>query len=198
VTTTADPWAYAWWLMSRAAGVTAFALASVAVLMGLMMAGRWARRPGAGRALFVAHQHAALGALIAIAVHALTLLADPWLHPGVAGVAVPLAIAYRPAATALGIVAGYGAALLGLTYYARRWIGRRRWRQAHRATIVVWALGAGHALTAGSDASTPWMRAILLAMAAPIAALFLARVLGARRPVRRPRQTTDAGTAPAG
>ena len=74
-------------------------------------------------------------------VHGATLLADPWLRPGVSGVLVPFAMGYRPLFTGLGIVAGYLAALLGLSFYARRRIGARLWRKLHRATVLVWALG---------------------------------------------------------
>jgi sulfoxide reductase heme-binding subunit YedZ len=96
-------------------------------------------------------------------------------------------MAYRPVATGIGTIAGYLAALLGLSFYARRTIGARLWRRAHRLTIVVWLMAAIHALTAGTDASTPWMRAILVASAVPIGALFVARVVGGRRrPSPRP------------
>ena len=51
-----------------------------------------------------------------------------------------------------------------------------------------------HALTAGSDASTPWMRAILGGSAAAIAVLFATRVLGGRRrPVPAARVAAPAG-----
>ncbi|HEU4973645.1 MAG TPA: hypothetical protein VFT50_01045 [Baekduia sp.] len=186
MSTPTDPTLYGWWLASRAAGVTAFVLASVAVIAGLAMAGRVSRRPGMARALRAAHEQAALGALLAMAAHGALLLGDHWLHPSLAQIAIPFTAAYRPLATGLGIVAAYGAALLGLTFYLRKRIGARLWRRAHRLTIVVWALAAVHALTAGTDASTPWMRAILLASAIPIAALFTLRVAhGLRRPATR-------------
>jgi methionine sulfoxide reductase heme-binding subunit len=145
------------------------------------MAGRLARAPGRARLLRSIHEQAALGALIAIVVHGVALLGDRWMHPGLAGISVPFAMSYRPLATGIGIIAGYLAALLGLSFYARRRIGARLWRRAHRLTIVVWLLAALHALTAGTDASTPWMRAILVASAVPIAGLFAARVAGGRR-----------------
>ena len=182
-----DPSHYVFWLMSRAAGVTAFALASVSVALGLMMAGKLSRRPGMARRLRAVHEHAALGALIAIVVHGLSLLGDHWLHPGLTGISVPFAMSYRPLATGLGIIAGYLAALLGLSFYARRRIGARLWRRAHRLTIVVWAMAAIHALTAGTDASTPWMRAILALSAAPILVLFIARTTSGRRRPARPQ-----------
>jgi methionine sulfoxide reductase heme-binding subunit len=180
-----DPTHYLFWLTSRAAGVTAFALASVSVGLGLTMAGRLARGPGRAKRLRAIHEQTALGALIAIVVHGVALLGDHWMHPGVTGISVPFAMSYRPVATGIGIIAGYLAALLGLSFYARRRIGARLWRKAHRFTALVWLMAAIHAITAGTDASTPWMRAILLASAVPITGLFMARVAGARRK-RRP------------
>jgi sulfoxide reductase heme-binding subunit YedZ len=179
--TSPDPLQYGWWLAARASGIVALALVTLSVAVGLAMAGRVARRPGLSRTLMALHQHAALAGLVAIAVHGLTLLADPWLRPGVTGVTVPFSMSYRPAFTGLGIVAAYLAALLGLSFYARRRIGPRLWRRAHRATVLVYALGVVHALGAGSDASTPWLRWLLLVTGAPILVLFLRRVT-ARRP----------------
>jgi sulfoxide reductase heme-binding subunit YedZ len=92
-------------------------------------------------------------------------------------VTVPFAIGYRPLFSGLGVVAAYLAALLGLTFYMRRRIGARLWRKAHRATVLVYVLGVVHALGAGTDASTPWLRVFLLLTGAPIAVLFLRRVL---------------------
>jgi methionine sulfoxide reductase heme-binding subunit len=181
-----DPTHYVFWLTSRAAGVTAFALASVSVGLGLTMAGRLARGPGRARLLRTIHEQTALAALIAIVVHGVALLGDRWMHPGLAGISVPFAMSYRPLATGIGIIAGYLAALLGLSFYARRRIGARLWRRAHRLTVVVWVLAAVHALTAGTDASTTWMRAILVASTVPIAGLFAARVASRSRRQARP------------
>jgi sulfoxide reductase heme-binding subunit YedZ len=191
-----DPLQYGWWLAARASGIVALALVTLSVGVGLAMAGRVARRPGLSRTLMALHEHAALAGLVAIAVHGLTLLADPWLHPGIAGVTVPFAMGYRPAFTGLGILAGYLAALLGLSFYARRRIGARLWRRAHRATALVYALGVVHALGAGSDAATPWLRTFVLVTGAPILGLFVRRVT-ARRPAPRQRavvlRTTNVG-----
>ena len=110
-----------------------------------------------------------------------TLLGDRWLSPGVAGITLPFTMSYRPLFTGLGIVAGYMAALLGLSFYARRRIGARLWRKLHRATVVVYLLAVVHALGAGTDASTIWLRGFMLVTGAPILYLFLVRVLPRRR-----------------
>lgn len=178
---------YGWWLASRASGLVALVLVTVSVGVGLAMAGRVARRPSLKRQLLALHEHAALTGLVAIAVHGATLLMDPWLHPGALGVAVPFTMSYRPVYSGLGIIGAYLAAFLGLTYYARRRVGVKRWRKLHRASVVVYVLGVVHALGAGTDASTPWLRGFLLVTGVPIAVLFVRRVT-ARRPAPAPRR----------
>ena len=98
-----DPLHYAWWLTSRASGVVALVLVSLAVLAGLAMAARVLPRPALKRAVARLHEHVALAALGAIAVHGLSLLGDSWLKPGVRGIAIPFAMSYRPAFTAQGL-----------------------------------------------------------------------------------------------
>jgi sulfoxide reductase heme-binding subunit YedZ len=169
-----------WWLVSRASGVVALVLISLSVVMGLAMAVKLLRRPGLKRTIVRLHEHVALVALVAIAVHGLALLGDGWLKPGLGGITVPFELAYRPALTGLGIIAGYLALLLGPSFYLRRRLGARRWRKLHRATVLIWVLSAVHAIGAGSDGATVWLRAVVLAPVMPIAYLLALRLLGAR------------------
>lgn len=166
---------YVWWLASRSAGMVAMALVTASVLLGLAMAAKLIaprRRKDALRL----HEHLALLSLAAIGAHGLLLLPDPWLHPGASGIAVPFAIGYRPIWTGLGILAGYLAAALGLSFYVRRHTGPRLWRRLHRATALVYVLGLLHALGAGTDAQIPLVKGLLLASAAPALALMALRL----------------------
>jgi sulfoxide reductase heme-binding subunit YedZ len=172
-----DPMEYGWWLASRASGIVALALISLSVILGLAMAGRVSREPKLRKAMIAVHEHAALAALIAIAVHGITLLGDKWLDPGPLGILVPFHMGHEPLYTGLGIIGGYLAAALGLSFYARRRIGAKRWRSLHKATILVYVLSVAHTLGAGSDAGTPWLRAQLVLTGAPILFLFVMRVL---------------------
>jgi methionine sulfoxide reductase heme-binding subunit len=176
-----DPMEYAWWLASRASGIVALALISLSVMLGLAMAGRVSREPKLRKAMIAVHEHAALAALIAIAVHGITLLGDKWLDPGVPGILIPFQMEHEPLYTGLGILGGYLAAALGLSFYARRRIGTRRWRSLHKATILVYVLSVIHTLGAGSDAGTPWLRVQLVLTGAPIVFLFVMRVLPAAK-----------------
>ncbi len=171
---------HGWWLASRASGLVALVLVTVSVFLGLMMSGKVMRRPGFAKKLLAVHEQTALAGLVAIAVHGIALLGDPWLHPGVAGVVVPFALGFKTLFTGLGVIAAYLAALLGLSYYVRRRIGARLWRKAHRATVVVYLLGLTHAIGAGSDASAVWVRWWVILTTPVIGGLFVSRVLSAR------------------
>jgi sulfoxide reductase heme-binding subunit YedZ len=159
-------------------------LVAASVLIGLTLAAGLGGPPARRRALVAFHEQTALGALIAIALHGAALLGDSFLKPGLAGIAIPFVIDFKPVYVGLGIIAGYLGAALGLSFYARRRIGGKRWRNLHRATPVVYVLGLIHTLGAGTDAGSSWLRAFMLATAIPVAALLVARV---RKPAKKPR-----------
>jgi len=187
-----DPMEFGWWLASRASGIVALVLIALSVAIGLTMAARAVKSPSARRQLIAIHEHAALAALVAIAVHGITLLGDSWLNPGPVGIAVPFVMDYKPVFTGLGIVGGYVAAILGLTFYVRRRIGTKRWRNLHRLTPLVYILGVTHTLGAGTDAGEPWLIAILLLTGTPILYLGILRALPAAKPAAAPQAPTPA------
>jgi sulfoxide reductase heme-binding subunit YedZ len=175
---------HGWWLASRASGVVALVLVTVSVAIGLAMAGKVLRVPGLSRKLMAVHEQTALAGLIAICVHAITLLGDPFLDPGVAGVAVPFALGFETFFTGLGVIAAYLALLLGLSFYARRRIGAKLWRKAHRASVLVYALGLVHALGAGTDTAAIWFRWWVMATTPIVGGLFVYRLLEGRTKAR--------------
>jgi len=172
-----DPGPHLFWITSRAAGTAALLLSSLAVCMGLLMSGRMLR--GRGLDLRVAHEAIALSAIVAIAVHALSLLGDGYLHPGLADVTVPFASGYETLWTTTGIVAGWSTAALGLSYYARRWIGPQRWRALHSLTALAWVAGVLHSVGEGTDAGRLWFVAMIGIAVIPASALMLVRATGA-------------------
>jgi sulfoxide reductase heme-binding subunit YedZ len=175
------------WITSRAAGGAALLLASASVAVGLMMS---SKRPGANkRDLRAIHEAMSLTTLAMVALHGLSLLGDSYLNPGVAGIAIPFVGSYRPLWTGLGIIAGYGLAALGLTYYLRDRIGAARWRRLHRLTAVLWLAAIAHTIGAGSDAAEWWFLGASAALVLPAAALLILRWLGRRREAPRGRHT---------
>ena len=178
-----DPAPHLFWITSRAAGTAGLLLSSFGVCIGLLMGSRIVRRRGVD--LRVTHEAVSLATLLAIAVHGLSLLGDHFLHPSVADIAIPFASSYKTFWTAAGIVAGWGLAGLGLSYYARRWIGVQRWRSLHRFTVAAWAIGVIHSLGEGTDAGQTWFLVMTAIAVVPAAALFLARVSGLGTSARR-------------
>jgi sulfoxide reductase heme-binding subunit YedZ len=178
----AAPANYIWWLAGRSAGVVALILITASVLLGLAMAAKVIpvrHRRGAARL----HQPLALVALAAIAAHGVLLAADPWLKAGPKGILVPFALGYRPLWTGIGIIGGYLAAILALSFYVRKRIGPRVWRQMHRLTVLVYVFAVAHTLGAGTDSSIPLVRYVVLASVLPVLFLFALRMqLGGPRP----------------
>jgi sulfoxide reductase heme-binding subunit YedZ len=196
MTTSAVP--HLFWITSRAAGVLALVLASLAVSLGLLMSTKLLRRRGPD--LLVVHEVLSLTTIAAIVIHGVALLGDGYLKASLVDIAVPFAFSYKTFWTSLGIVSGYGLALLGLTYYLRRYIGAARWRSVHRLTAVVWLAGLAHALGEGTDASQPWFLVMLATVVIP-AVMLLAVRLGYRgRPPapRGPENRGDIRTVPVG
>lgn len=180
------------WLASRSLGVTALVLVSISVGLGLAMASRIVRGPGVPARVRRLHEATALTALIAIAAHGLVLLGDSYLRPSLADLALPFAMANQPLWTGIGIIGGWLAAILGLSFYVRRWIGSRLWRRMHRWTLAVYVLAVAHTLGSGTDAGSSWLVLILVATTLPIVFLATMRFLPRERRSRRiPRVATQ-------
>jgi len=177
--TQAAPANYVFWLAGRSAGFVALVLITCSVILGLAMAARVVPARWRRDAVRL-HQHLALIALGAIAAHGMLLASDPWLKAGLEGIAVPFAMGYRPLWTGLGVVAGYLAVILALSFYVRRRIGVRLWRRMHRFTVVVYVLALGHSLGSGTDASIPLVRDAMLASTLPVLFLFALRLQRSR------------------
>ena len=89
--------------------------------------------------------------------------------------------------TGLGVIAGWLAVILGLSFYVRKWIGTKTWRWLHRWTLAVYVLALGHTVAAGTDGRSPWMAVLLAVLSAPIAFGLTFRLLPARRRPERHR-----------
>ena len=162
------------WSIDRASGVAALLIASVSILAGTLVSDpvrRRALRVFPSRDLQPLHEALSLAALVAIGVHVASFAIDGFFHAGLAGALVPFASPYRRVAIAAGQLAAYGLAAFSLTFYLRRRIGPARWRVAHRAVAVFWALAVVHALFSGSDVRHLWF---LLAVLPPVGAAVVA------------------------
>jgi len=176
-----SPQDHSWWLLSRSAGIVALVLVAASTLMGLVLANGLVKAPQARKSIITFHEQTANAGLAAIGLHGVTLLGDSFLRPSITNLLIPFTIDYRPVYVGIGILGGYAAAILGLSFYARKRIGGKRWRKIHRATPVVYAMGLIHTLGAGTDAGSSWLRAFMLATAIPAAILLGRRLIASRK-----------------
>lgn len=181
------------WITSRAAGITALLLASASVTLGLMTSSD--RRPESRRDLRTVHEWLSLATLALVGLHGVSLLGDSYLRPGLSGIAIPFASPYRPFWTGLGIIAGYGLAALGLSYYLRNRIGAVRWKRLHRLTALFWLAAVAHTLGAGSDTGQVWLLLPVGVLVIPAAGLLGLRLLN--RAIRS-SPAAPPGSGPAG
>ena len=179
-----DPAHHLFWITSRAAGFAALILASLAVCVGLLMSTKVVRRRGPD--LIATHEALSLATIVAIVVHAASLLGDAYLHPSLADITIPFVSGYESVWTTLGIVAGWSTILLSLSYYARGRIGFTRWRALHRFTALAWIAGLVHSLGEGSDAGQIWFLAMVAIVTAPALLLLATRLLGRHERGGRP------------
>jgi methionine sulfoxide reductase heme-binding subunit len=172
------------WITSRAAGTAALLLSSVAVCVGLLFGGKLVKgRPD----LRHFHEALSLAAIVALVVHAVSLLGDSFMSPSLADISIPFVSGYQRGWTTLGIVAGWAMIALGLSYYVRDRIGRQRWKRLHRFTALAWVAGLVHSLGEGTDAGATWFLAATAIVVVPALALLVVRHLGpasAPRPAR--------------
>ena len=138
------------WLVARAAGLVAFGLLTLSVWLGLAMSTRLLG-PKRQKLLLPLHRTLAWTGLSMVGLHLGALMLDPVLHLGVLSALVPGAAGWRPAAVALGVVAGWLSLALAASFNARRWIGQKGWRRLHYASFAAFWLALGHALLSGTD-----------------------------------------------
>jgi methionine sulfoxide reductase heme-binding subunit len=161
------------WVISRAAGIAALLLSSAAVGVGLTMGGRMVK--GRGVDLRATHEALSLATLVAIVVHAVSLLGDSFLKPTVLDLTLPFVSGYKEPWMSIGIVAGWGLVALGVSYYFRTRIGPARWKRLHRWTALAWLLGIAHSLGEGTDAGTTWFLVLTAIAVVPALALLVVR-----------------------
>lgn len=167
---------HVFWFTTRAAGSVALLASSVSLCIGLLMSLRLVK--GRGVDLRVAHEALSLTALVALAVHVASLLPDSFFKANLIDVTVPFVSGYKEPWMSIGIIGGWGLALLGLSYYARGMIGPQRWRRLHRWTAAAWALGLVHSLGEGTDNGRVWFLAMTGFVAVPAVMLLVQRFSG--------------------
>jgi len=163
------------WAFGRGSGVVALVVLTIAVAVGIAArSGRSMMLPRSGIAEL--HRGAAILATTLVAIHVLSLLADPYSQLRLIDVVVPFAGQYRPLWMGLGTVAVDLLAAIVVSALLRHRLGPRVFRLVHWAAYVFWPVALIHALGTGTDSTRPWMLAISGACILTVAAAVTWRV----------------------
>lgn len=165
------------WYAARAGGIVAFALLTIAILLGLALSGRASLERWPRFALEDVHRCAGLLTGTFIFVHGLALLVDDYMPFSLVDLIVPGAASYAALPTALGVVSAELLAALAVTNHYRKRLSYRFWRRAHYLNFAVWLLALVHGIGAGTDTRTAWALALYALSAGSVAALTAWRVL---------------------
>jgi sulfoxide reductase heme-binding subunit YedZ len=186
------------WIVARASGLTAYALLTVTVLLGLLVKSR-----PFGKAIDAAgatglHRFLSLVGLGMLGLHGLALVADRASGVRLLDLVVPGLASYRPVWTAAGVLAAELMALVVASFSLRRRLGARTWRRLHYLTFGVFAAATAHGLAAGSDTHKGWALGLYVAATASVAGATVWRLLvpppRPARPRPRSRATDQGGT----
>jgi DMSO/TMAO reductase YedYZ heme-binding membrane subunit len=170
-----------WWYVARSTGIVAWACAVGSVLWGLALSTRTlGKRP---RAPWLLDLHRFLGALTIafVALHLIALVADNYVHFGLAELFVPFASDWKAGAVAWGIVALYPLLAVEATSLLMKRIPKRVWRTIHLSSYVVAVTATAHMFTAGTDRANPVLRWAAAGSAAAILFGTVYRLLAPRR-----------------
>lgn len=149
----------AYWYLSRSSAFVAYILLWFSMSLGVLITNRLARMWPGGPVAFDLHQHTSLLGLAFALFHALILMGDKYIHYSLYQVMVPFASEnYRPLWVALGQIGFYLLAIVGLSFYVRRWMGQKAWRLVHFLSFAVFVLALVHSIWSGTDTSTTWVR----------------------------------------
>jgi DMSO/TMAO reductase YedYZ heme-binding membrane subunit len=178
------------WLIARAAGLTAYAVLTLSVLAGLVLKSRPFTRLKAAHITEV-HKTLALTGLGALALHAVALVLDTTVKVSLVALLVPGLVTYRPAAVAAGVIGGWLFLLITASFWLRKRVGMRMWRRLHWFTYALFGLATIHGITAGTDTAQPWVRNLYLGAVGSVVAATAWRALvpPARRAVPKGETT---------
>jgi predicted ferric reductase len=152
-----------WWYLTRSTGIVATVLAVAALVWGFFFSSRntgTRRRPNWWLDL---HNYLGGLSLVFIGVHIAAAYLDANSGIGLLEVFVPGTYTAARWAIGWGVIATYAFALTVFTSWPKRRFSRKVWRAVHLTSVGAVALTMVHALQAGSDGTTFWLRAVVVA-----------------------------------
>jgi predicted ferric reductase len=148
------------WYLMRGTGAVSLLLLSLVVALGIASVNRFARGRLQRFVAVALHRNASLLAVVFLAVHVVTALADPYAGVSLAAVFVPYAASPYPLWLGLGALGLDLIVALILTSVLRRFLSPRLWRAVHWLAYAAWPVALVHGIGIGTDSTAGWMVAV--------------------------------------
>jgi sulfoxide reductase heme-binding subunit YedZ len=145
------------WYATRATGIVSLVLLTLALVFGILTAGRAKSRSWPAFAQADLHKRVSILAMVFLSIHVLTAVLDTYVHLGWASIVVPFSSSYEPLWTGLGAVALDLMFAVAVSSALRQRISARTWRGIHWLAYGSWPLAMAHALGEGTDGFKLWM-----------------------------------------
>jgi sulfoxide reductase heme-binding subunit YedZ len=171
---------HALWFATRGAGVVSLLLLTAVVVLGVAGATRWRSTRWPRFVVAGLHRNLTLLALVFIALHVITTVADGYAPISFLNAVLPFTSSYRPVWLSLGAVALDLLLALTITSLLRARIGYGRWRALHWLAYASWPVALVHGLGTGTDARVAWLQVIALGSVACVVCAALWRVAATR------------------
>jgi predicted ferric reductase len=166
------------WYLSRASAFVGLILLWFSMAFGLSMTNRMARLWPGGPAAFAIHEFTSLLGLGFAFFHGLILLGDHYIGYTLSQILVPFASQnYLPTWVGIGQLGFYCWAIIALSYYLRKPMGKTAWRLVHFVSFFTFAMAMLHGLTSGTDSGTVWAQGIYWCTSGSLLFLLIYRVL---------------------
>jgi DMSO/TMAO reductase YedYZ heme-binding membrane subunit len=141
---------HALWFATRGFGVVSLLLLTAIVVLGVASATRWKSARWPRFVVAGLHRNLTLLALVFIASHVITTVADGFAPISFLNAVLPFTSAYRPVWLGLGAVAFDLLLALTITSLLRARIGYGRWRALHWLAYASWPIALVHGLGTGT------------------------------------------------
>jgi methionine sulfoxide reductase heme-binding subunit len=157
------------WFAARGAGIVSLLMLTASAAFGLITVTRFQAAGWPRFFNYEMHRRISLLSVAFLATHVLAAIFDPYLKLGLTAALVPFASSWKPLPMALGVISLYLVAALIATSLLRRHLPQRTWRLVHWTSYLMWPLALSHTVTAGTDATAPWMLVVEAACLAVVA-----------------------------
>jgi len=144
------------WYVTRMSALLAYLALTASVVYGLLLSTKILDRIAHRAVSFTLHQDLASVGLALALVHGAVLMIDRSVPYSPLQVVVPFMGPYRPLWVGIGQIAMGLTIVVLFSFYVRKRIGQKTWRQVHYLSFLAFLAATIHGLMAGTDSGASW------------------------------------------